>query len=384
MSNSVQLHKHIVISTDTGNALGIIRSLFKGGVKPILIYVEEANAIPLLIKSKYLTVVHRAQSIEEAVDILIEIYKTEEEKPFIYTGEDSIESMLDSRYEELKDLFYFFNAGEAGRINRLMDKHEICIVAEKCGCRIPKQEIVDTGDLPKTLHYPVITKTLMSILGAWKGDVYICNNEDELKEAYTKIQSPKLLLNEYIHKKNELAIQGFSIDSGREVYMPYGISFFRFSDDGYGHYMYGRPLEDEKLINQVKSIIKECHYTGCFEVEFLIDQNDQLWFLEVNFRYSFWNYSVTAAGVNFPLTWAQSILDNHITEPQPGSIKPYFTAMSEPRDFKQAVIGRKVSLWKWLKQLHQADVLYFYDPNDPIPAWSFWFNTIIKMITGKN
>ena len=379
----IKKHKHIVVSGDTGNALGVIRSIAEGGIEPILIYLEEKTHLPLLIKSRYLKLVYKVHSYEEAIDLLIEQYGAEKITPFVYTCDDSVESIVDNRFEELKDKFYFFNAGEEGRINKLMNKHEICMVGEKCGFRIPKQEILDTGVLPKTLRYPVITKTLMSIMGAWKGDVYICQNEDELKDAYAKIQSPKLLLQEYIHKKNELAVQGMSIDGGREVYIPYAISFFRASDEGYGHYMYCKPLMDEKLITQLKAIIKECHYTGCFEIEFLIDQNDQLWFLEVNFRYSFWNYSVTFGGLNYPLTWAQSVLDNHIEIPKEGTLKPYFTALSEGGDYGQSVATGKVPLLKWLKDVHKADMLYLYNPQDKLPAWSFWYYKFLRVIKKK-
>lgn len=379
----IKQHKHIVVSGDTGNALGVIRSIAEGGIEPILIYLEDESRLPCLIKSRWLTVVHKVQSYEEAIDLLIREYANEELLPFVYTCDDSVESIVDNRYEELKNKFYFFNAGEKDRINKLMNKHEICMVAEKCGCRIPKQEVVDTGVLPKTLRYPVITKVLMSIMGAWKGDVYICQNEEELKEAYTKILSPKLLLQEYIHKKNELAVQGLSIDGGREVYIPYAISFFRASDEGYGHYMYCKPLTDEKLITQLKAIIKECHYTGCFEIEFLIDQEDKLWFLEVNFRYSFWNYAVTFGGVNFPLIWAQSVLDNHIEEPAVETLNPYFTALNEPGDFGQSVARKRISFWKWIKDVHNADMLYFWHPKDKMPAWSFWYYKIMRAMKKK-
>lgn len=376
----IREHKHIVVTGDNGNALGVVRSIAEGGINPILIFFVEENHLPCLIKSKYLTIVHKVHSYEEAIDLLIREYGHEEKTPYVYTCDDSIQSIVDNQYEELKNKFYFFNAGETGRINRLMNKHEICLVAEKCGCRIPKQEIVDTGVLPKTLRYPVITKTLMSIMGAWKGDVYICHNEEELKEAYKKIKSPKLLLQEYIYKKNELAVQGMSIDGGREVYIPYAISFFRATPQGYGHYMYCKPFEDEELKAKLKAIIRECHYTGCFEIEFLTDQEDKLWFLEVNFRYSFWNYSVTFGGLNYPLTWAQSVLNNHIEEPKEGEIKPYFTALSELGDYGASVASGMVPFRQWLKDVHGADMLYIYNPNDPKPAWSAWWHKIVRKI----
>lgn len=380
---NIHQHKHIVISGDTGNALGVVRSIAEGGINPILIYLEDKFHLPLLIKSKYLTIVHRVNSWEEAVDLLISTYGHEQLLPFVYSCDDALESVIDNRYDELVGKFYFFNAGAKGRINRLMNKHEICLVAEKCGCRIPRQEIVDTGVLPKTLQYPVITKTLMSIMGAWKEDVYICESEEQLREAYAKIKSSKLLLQEYITKQNELAVQGFSIDGGREVYLPYGISFFRSSEQGYGHYMYCRPLQDAELITRIRDIIRECHYTGCFEVEFLIDKEGQLWFLEVNFRYSFWNYAVTFGGVNYPLSWAQSVLDNHIPVPPASTIKPYFTALSEGGDFGQSVATHKISFRQWLKDVHGADMLYLYNPQDALPAWSYWTHRIVRKIKRK-
>lgn len=373
-------HKHIVVSGDTGNALGVVRSIAEGGINPILIYLVEETHLPCLIKSKYLTVVHKVNSYEEALDVLIDRYGMEERLPFVYTCDDSIQSLVDKRYNELAGRFHFFNSGEQGRINQLMNKHTICEIAEKCGCAIPTQEVVDTGTLPTTLQYPIITKTLMSIMGAWKGDVYICHDENELRQAYQKIKSPKLLLQEYIYKKNELAIQGMSIDGGREVYPMLAISFFRCPDQSYGGYMYCKPLEDEHLVKQIVSIIRECNYTGCFEIEFLIDNEDKLWFLEVNFRYSFWNYAVTFGGINYPLTWAQSVLDNCISTPEKGVLKSYFTAMSEPKDYGQSVVSKNMPLLKWLKELRKADMLYFYNPQDPRPAFSFWFYKFFRKL----
>ena len=144
--------------------------------------------------------------------------------------------------------------------------------------------------------------------------------------------------------------------------------------------MYCKPLEDEQLTKQITSIIRECKYTGCFEIEFLIDDNDKKWFLEVNFRYSFWNYAVTFGGINYPLTWAQSVLDNHISKSEQRLQKSYFTAMSEPGDFGQTVALKNISLMKWLKELHNTDMLYFYNPKDPMPAFSFWFHKFFRKL----
>ena len=385
--NPIYQHLFIVISGDTGNALGVIRSLGEAGIKPVLIYLVEKSRLPVLIKSRYLDVIHKVHSYEEGVDLLLEKYKGNTLKPFVYTCDDSIESILDNRYDELKESFFFFNAGKQGLINHMMNKKVICDIAESCGFRVPKNEVVKRGDMPASLAYPVITKTLMSIWGVWKADSYICQNEDDLRAAYEKIKATDLILEEYVDKKNELALEGFSINGGKDVYIPYGISFFRSNPGCYGHYMWCRLMENNDLMTRFQHIIQKCHYEGCFEMEFLVDKNNDLWFLEVNFRYSFWNYAVTYGGLNYPMMWAESTLSGRIISPEESlfsscPIRTYFTALNEPGDFGQSVVSGRLSFWKWLSDIRKADMLFFYNPYDKRPAWSFWTHKFLRKLGG--
>ena len=99
----IKSHKHIVVSGDTGNALGVIRSIAEGGIAPILIYLMDESRLPCLIKSKWLTVVHKVHSYEEAIDLLIAEYGNEEQLPFVYTCDDSVESIVDNRYDAVAE-----------------------------------------------------------------------------------------------------------------------------------------------------------------------------------------------------------------------------------------------------------------------------------------
>ena len=218
-------------------------------------------------------------------------------------------------------------------------------------------------------------------MGRWKEDYYICEDEEQLQTAYQSIQSPKLLLQEYIHKKNELELWGYSINGGEQVYLPFQKSYFRLSNESYGGYMYFTPTQNQELVDKISNLIRRCNYTGCFEVEFLVDKDDSLWFLEVNFRFAMSNYGVTFGGVNYPLSWAKSVLNNRIeTNFQ---LKEYFTAINEAGDFGQSVATRKVSLFQWLKDIRSVDMLFYYNPKDPLPAWSFWYYKIIRKIRKK-
>lgn len=374
-------HKHIVITGDNGNALGVVRSLSECGIRPLVIYLQEER-FPFLKQSKCCNITHVVHSYQEGFDILISQYSKEDKRPFVYTCDDFIESIIDARFDELSGHFYFFHAGEKGRVQKLMDKDVICEYAKSSGFTIPQKEIVNTGTLPIALSYPVITKTRMSIMGGWKNDVYVCNSEEELQKAYSKIQSPQLLLQEYIHKKNELAIMGFSINGGQQVYMPFQLSYFRTPEAAYGNYMYFTPFLDIELRKKIQNLIRSCNYSGCFEIEFLIDQNDILYFLEVNFRFSYWNYALTYGGVNYPVAWALATITGAIDESQ-YQLKQYFTAMDEPGDYGQVVATKKMSMVAWFKEMIHADVLYIYNKKDKKPALAYWKSVITSIVTYK-
>lgn len=371
-------HKHIVITGDQVNALGVLRSIGEGGIASVLIYLVESHHSPVVIRSRYAKIVHKVDSYEEAIEVLVNLYGQETYKPFVYTCDDSITALLDEAYDRLIDRFYMFNAGAKGQIKHYMNKSVICELAEKHGLNIPKQEIVDTGVLPSTLKYPILTKTLMSIMGRWKEDYFICHNEEDLQEAYNVIQSPRLLLQEYISKKNELEVWGFSINGGEDVYIPFQKQYFRLSKESYGGYMYFSPFKNQTLYDKIVKIIRECNFTGCFEVEFLVDKDDTLWFLEINFRFAMSNYGVTFGGINYPLEWAKAVINNQIVRDK--SIKDCFVAMNEALDFGQSVSTKKITIKQWLKELHSVDVLFLWNSKDPLPAWSFWWHKIIRML----
>lgn len=372
------IHKHnfIILCGDTGNALGVLRSLAQAGITPILIYLIEKNHLPVLIKSRYAKNIHKVQDYEQGLQILL-TYGDERNKPFVYICDDSELSFIDDHYNLLKDKFYLFNAGKQGRINELMDKNVLCEYALSCGLRIPRKEVVFTGDIPKSLPYPVITKTLKSIYGGWKADSYICHSEEELLQAYKRIRSHELILQEYISKKNELGFMGYSINGGEKVFIPSQYSYFRFSDNGYGHYMYFTPVQDKQLLEKVKSLIRKCNFTGCFEVEFLIDKNDAPIFLEINFRFSYWNFALTYGGCNCPLEWAQAMLNGDITSLE---LIHKYTAINEPGDFGQSVRHHKISIFQWLNDIIKADKCYIFNKKDPMPAISFWWHKFFRAL----
>ena len=370
---NIRDHKFIVFCSDHYNALGICRSLGEVGIEPIVV---NYTPHPFLVNHcRYVKQFYQVNTIEEGLDFIITRWGKETLKPFIYTMDDHTTMLLDQRYDDIKDLFYFFNGGKQGRITYYMDKKHICDLAEQCGIPQPKGEVLKKGELPKTLRYPVLTKVTMSVKGAWKDDVFICQNEEELKEAYTKIKADELLVQEFITKKNELCVDGISINEGEEVLFPYTSEYLRFGKQSYGNYMIMKRYTNQDVIAKIKHIIRECHFSGIFSLECLIDQQENLYFLEVNFRNSTWSYAYTYAGLNLPYFWAKWTLDGHMNHDEYSIRKEPFTAMNEMSDFKSVMENHNISLFTWFKQFKNCDCLYTYNAKDKKP---FYFSLIQK------
>lgn len=364
-NHEVFKHKHIVFAQDHYNPLGIIRSLGEEGIKPIVVLC--CDKPHFLHKSKYIGKLHLCKTLQEGLTLIIREYGNETLKPFIYNGGEDPGILLDNKYDELKDKFYFFNG--QGTISVSMQKYENCIMASRCGIDVPKEENLDKGVLPTTLKYPIMTKAATSACGGnWKGDSFICKTPEELSEAYKKIRSEKVLVQEFIVKENELCLDGISINGGEEIYIPYGCSYYRFTPESYGNYMYFYPFTDTVLLKQIQDLIKLSKYSGVFCIEFLKGKDGGLYFLEVNYRNSGWSYAFTVGGFNLPFRWAVSTLDGKLYL-EDFCQRNDFSAMNDFSDLKDVVSNKSASLLTWLKQYFTTDCHYYYNSKDSKPFW---------------
>lgn len=368
--------KFICFVIDHYNPLGIIRSLGEKGLNPIVVLLSEH---PILInKCRYVSKLHIVHSLEEGYSLLLEQYGNVKEKPFLFCCDDKTVEFLDLRYNEVSERFICYNAaGKQGGIVWLQNKDNITNLGEEVGLHCPPKEVVDTGVLPKKLRYPIITKVLASTMGAWKNDVYVCENENELKEAYKLIKSPKLCLQEFINKVGEFCLEGFSINDGQDVFIPYVADYFRYSKDSYGYYMNVIPFEDGELKNRISELIKLTKFNGIFEAEFMKGPDGNNYFLEINFRTSTWNYALTVGGCNQPYFWAKSMLLGRIPYEEMSLRKTPFKAMVEPADFMKN--AKTIGLMNWIKDWRSTECYYYYNKKDPKPFYNYWY----KRISGK-
>ena len=366
MNNSIKGHIVIVFALEHYNPLGLIRSLGENGINPIYFSIKRKQEIAT--HSKYISKIYRANSVAEGYKLLLEKYGNfdYDHRPLVLFSDDKSVGYFDLHYNELKNKFICYNAGKQGRINEFMDKKKILDIAKKHGFNVLDSYVVSRGEIPNGLVYPIITKDITPNSGSWKSDVFICNNEEELKNAFKTITSPKVLIQRFVNKKNEYALEGFCINQGNEMMIVTSLTWKYLIEGYYSPYHDVMPFSNKDMEDKLKKMFKEIGFEGIFEVEFLIDQDGTYYFLETNFRASAWNHTGSIAGMPLSYLWVKSMLDGHIAENYKKDFEQ-FTDMSEVIDFGKRVDSGKISLAQWLLEFKQAKGTYFYDEQDPEP-----------------
>lgn len=379
-----ELHRHtfVVIGEEHYTPLGAIRSLGEEGIKPIAIILKSDRG-RIASLSKYIKQLYIVESYTESLAIL-EMYRNKEYKTIVIPCDDIIVDFLDNHYELLKDDYIIDNAaGQSGRIAHFEKKAVLCDLAMRNGVNVAKTWLVKKGDIPNDIMYPIITKPGASYEG-WKQDYFVCSNEEELIEAYKKIKGQDLLLQQYIKKKNELCLDGFAINNGNDVYITISSNYTYVLPDYYSMEMVISNFENPSLKKALNKMFLEIGYNGIFSVEFLVDENDKLWFLEINFRNSTWSYASTKLGMNLPVLWALGMINgtenNGIIKDIPNGYK----AMAEIPDFEQRVRRFHMLTFKeWIKEMKSCDCLFFFNKNDMKPYINVWKNKVLNVLGKK-
>lgn len=367
----------VFVSKEHYNPLGIIRTLGEAGIKPIVVIVE--GDLKFVGQSKYVKKKYYVKSTEEGVDLIFSKFASNNYKSFILTGDDVTVMTLDKHYDKLKDYFYFYNAGQTGRITHFMNKDNMIEVANKHGLNVAKTWKVNVGDIPEDIEYPIMTKAINSFGEEWKDIVFICHNNAELNKAYSRMKSKEILLQQYVEKIDEVSFDGFSVCQGgqvtilTEVYQEYCIP------DKYSPYWDVRNNTDLDTTEKIKKIIKEIGLEGIFEFEFMVDKEKKLWFLEINFRNTALGYSTTAAGMPQITLWCDSMEKGYLV---PGIIKQIpdsFKAMAECFDYDARVKTGMISKKEWMKQYKACQCKLYKGHDDNIPFYRFMWYKLTKM-----
>ena len=358
----IRMPKVIIIGNPLDNTYGMMRSLYRGGIKPIV--VVEPTKFKQFKYSKYPSTVHYLKSYDELIPLLLEEYGNEMVKPVLLCGSDPSVCLLDKNYNLLKNKFVFFNCGKQGMINHFMDKINTFDIANKNGFSIIKTWLYQKGEnLPEDIIYPCLIKGSNSTHST-KLDMFICRTAEELRN-YIK-PDVEYLIQEYIEKEYELDIIGIAYNQGKDVYIPGAVRKIRDEIHRQSVYIRLDNIKDYPLLDNLDlaGFIRDINYEGIFSIE-VIYSNGKFYFLEVNLRNDGCGWIYTAGGVNYPLLWAL-YSNGNLNQQLLNKI-----AMKSPlylmgkNDIYNLFEGA-VSLKQWLKDLARAKAFFSPGIKDPL------------------
>lgn len=354
------------------NALGVIRALGERGYGIEFISIGDVRK-HYVSSSRYVNKYVVLSDVKElAAYMLYRQAPTDGRKEIVISCADAVTEHLNTFHDRLSMRYVFPGVPEEGRMVDLMDKTTMIAMAAKRGVYAPL--VWTLPDDKDKITFPCITKSHISSHGGGKSDIVICRNSKQL-DAFLKENTDDIFVQSYIEKEEEVQFIGCSLNNGEEVIIPGMSKIIRSQPNtNTGLLEYG-PIAPfyYDTVEKAKKIIKDCCYSGLFSFEIMKGHDNNVWFLEINFRNDGNAWCTTKAGVNLPVIWVKSCLGEDYQDEM--RVPKRILMMPEFQDIK-LVLQKKISLRRWLKDWERTDYFMEYDKNDPRPFWQYIFDKI--------
>lgn len=194
------------------------------------------------------------------------------------------------------------------------DKGSAGEIARRAGIKCPETIIIDNldilKDLANDLDYPVLIKPRLS---SGSRGITLVNEKKDFLETYLNIHSffPYPLVQKYIAKAQKYGV-GVLYNNEHELRVSFVQKEVRHYPVEIGTSVVQEGVYYPELVEQVKALFQHLPWSGIAEVEFLVDEKGQAYFMEINPR--FWGsvHNAVLAGIDFPWLWYRLAMDGDI------------------------------------------------------------------------
>lgn len=386
LAKIMETSKVVVFGENHHNTLGLIRSLGEAGMRPYLVLVKSNVLYPFVAKSRYIKKAWVVDNVHDGLDIILNSFSEEENKPLIFPTYDTEVKILCEHFEVLDKKFVLPTIRDRKwSLQECLNKEYMRTLAQSIGLKTPKSWVVNCTkevDLPLDITYPCVVKAIDSSSGP--KDYNIHKSSASLLESIRKLSesSEVVQIQEFIQKKTEVIFLGWSDGKGTTV-IPCLMDKIREYPKNFGTTGLGKVtkrMEEYIQVDKVFEYINLLGYSGLFSVEFLLSNRGEAYFLEINLRNDGNGYLPTYGGVNLPYQWYLAMTDNYVVlSSLPKIIDRDFIMM---REFSDIMIPIKYgySFWKWIKDFFNVDCFLYWNRKDSLPYWYFLFDKINRCI----
>ncbi len=383
-------HSVIIIGKADIIKLSLIRSLGDAGCRIVVIQLMNVRPRlkPLDYYSRYVDAYHFAKP-DDVVKCLIEKCTEQGQRPIVFALDDQSVSLIDSAYDRLSPHFILPHVDQRqGGIVAMMNKMEQKRLAQQAGLLVPKGWEIPfvNGEylIPSDIEFPCFVKGLYSYINT-KGIQSKCNDEQELKSCLERCKAEakcSILAEEYISIDKELCFMAMN-HNGKHL-VP---AMLDKKEDGRGC-VRGVTMaaelipfdENSPYYQPIQRLLASFNYTGINDAGFILSC-DQLYFVEVNFRYAAYGYAIARAGVNLPAIFVNCLFnENHDDFPKTLQTRKSF--INEKIGLMNVVQGYMTySQYRTIKL--KTDFGIVASKNDPKPYRHFLTRFIFKYIKSK-
>ena len=168
------------------------------------------------------------------------------------------------------------------------------------------------------------------------------------------------------------------MNKGKDVFLSMGATYNYLLPNSYSFTFTLESNHNKTIQDALVKMMSEIGFEGIFTIEFLDGENDELYFIEINFRHSAWGYASTCLGMNLITNWAYGMIHRKIASDIYKEIPKDYVAMVELPDFKNRVIKNHMNPFKWFREMKKCECLYYYNKKDPKPFWSALISILTK------
>lgn len=184
-------------------------------------------------------------------------------------------------------------------VEQFEERHKVNLDAfgKKYGIRVPKSRaIASPAEIPSLAHefsYPMVVKGKFY-------DAYIAYTPEQVYQYFNKISAKwglPIIIQQFVYG-TEYNVVALGDGNGNTIgAVPMRKKFITDKGKAWA----GITIQDEKLMQMTRKLIKESKWRGGMELELMKSQNDgELYLVEINPRFPAWVYLGVAAGQNMP------------------------------------------------------------------------------------
>lgn len=323
---------------------------------------------------------------DKTVQDLVELGQMFRERPVLLYSNDTM-LLLISRNREFLGKYYRFLLPERDLIENLVDKTRFASLADSLGFPVPKtilsRQIRAAEEAKEYISLPCILKPNFHIgwfesrlileEGGKPQKVLRANNFDELNDRYNKMKqfTDDFIIQEYIPGGAD-SIYSFHayFDRHSEALAYYVGRKIRTYPKDSGKSTYLELVKEPEVVRLGVDILNRLKFVGSAKIDFKKDvETNRFYVLEINPRFTLWNYLGAVCGVNLPYV-AYLDLVGETCKPQ----KDYRTGikwLSFGNDLRAFIRDYRrngdLSWGRWLRSYGSQKIYDTFSWRDPYP-----------------